>query len=107
MRWPAPGLIVAALVVLILSQLLYVFAPYRRRRYVPVLLLTAIGVALGQLWDYAGLPAFRLGETNLLPGLVLRRLENLVEPRTYRKPARTTQPSGAPSCQCMQFRLAS
>ena len=70
MRWPAPGLIVAALVVLIVSQLLYVFAPYRRRRYVPILLLTAIGVALGQLWDYAGLPAFRLGETNLLPGLV-------------------------------------
>ena len=70
MRWPAPGLIVAALVVLILSQLLYVFAPYRRRRYVPILLLTATGVALGQLWDYAGLPAFRLGETNLLSGLV-------------------------------------
>jgi hypothetical protein len=65
-----PGLILAVLLVLILSQLLYAFAPYRRRDYRLILGLTAVGVGLGQLWDFVGLPALRLGEANVLPALV-------------------------------------
>jgi hypothetical protein len=65
-----PGVIVALLVVLIVSQLLYAFAPYRRRHFLLVLALTAAGVGLGQLWDFAGLPSLRLGEANVLPALV-------------------------------------
>jgi hypothetical protein len=65
-----PALIIDLLMILIVSQLLYAFFPYRRRAYLPVLLLTALGVALGQLWDVLGLPAYRLGGANLLPALV-------------------------------------
>jgi hypothetical protein len=65
-----PGVIVAVLVVLIVSQLLYAFAPYRRRDFLLVLALTAAGVALGQLWDLLGLPSLRLGEANLVPALI-------------------------------------
>ena len=64
-------MIVSALLVLITSQILYVFFPYRRRTYAGVLLLTAIGFGLGQLWDYVGLPSIRLGEANLIPALVI------------------------------------
>jgi hypothetical protein len=64
-----PALIIDLLMILIVSQLLYAFFPYRRRTYLPVLLLTALGVALGQLWDVLGLPAYRLGGVNLLPAL--------------------------------------
>jgi hypothetical protein len=56
--------------ILIISQLLYAFFPYRRRAYLPVLLLTALGVALGQLWDVLGLPGWRLGGVNLVPALL-------------------------------------
>ena len=62
-----PGLLVGLLLVLVLSQLLYALWPYRRRSYLPALLLTALGVLLGQAWDLVGLPAFRLGEANVLP----------------------------------------
>jgi ABC-type thiamin/hydroxymethylpyrimidine transport system permease subunit len=65
-----PALIVQALVVLIASQLLYAFFPYRRRAYLPVLLLTALGVGLGQFWDFLGLPSLRFGNANLVPALV-------------------------------------
>ena len=65
-----PYLILLALVVLILSQLLYALAPYRHRAYLPILALTAIGIAAGQLWAAAGLPSYRLGEAGLLPGLL-------------------------------------
>ena len=68
--WPPPGVIVAALLILIVSQLLYVFAPYRRRDYLVVLLLTAAGFGIGQLWDVVGLPAWRLGQANVIPALV-------------------------------------
>jgi len=60
---------VVALLVLIVSQLLYAFAPYRRRDYILVLTLTALGFGLGQLWDFLGLPVLRLGEANVLPAL--------------------------------------
>jgi hypothetical protein len=69
-----PGLIVWVLAVLIVSQLLFAFLPYRRRAYLPILLMTTIGFALGQLWDYVGLPSTRLGQANLLPALVFALL---------------------------------
>jgi hypothetical protein len=84
-----PGLVVAALAVLIVSQLFFAFLPYRRRSYLPVLLMTAIGFGLGALWDFIGLPSFRLGQANLLPAvlfaLLLQPLARLV-PRPNREP---------------------
>ena len=92
-----PGLLVAALGVLILSQLFYALLPYRRRAYLPTLLMTAIGFALGQLWDFLGLPSVRLGQANLLPAvafaLLLQPLARFV-PRFRREP---TEPAPAPS----------
>lgn len=64
-----PWIVVTGLLVLITSQLLYVFFPYRERTYLGVLLLTLTGFGLGQLWDYLGLPGFRAGDANLLPAL--------------------------------------
>lgn len=58
---------VAAAVTLILSQLLYAFWPHSERSYFAVLVLTAVGVLLGQGWQYVGLPGFGLGEANLFP----------------------------------------
>src|SRR5437868_15524515 len=69
-----PGLIVAVLLVLIVSQLCYAFLPYRRRAYIPILVTTAIGFGLGQAWDFLGLPSLRLGQADLLPGLVFALL---------------------------------
>ena len=74
MKLIPPGLIVAVLLVLIVSQLCYAFLPYRRRAYIPILLMTAIGFGLGQLWDFLGLPSWRLGEANLLPALAFALL---------------------------------
>ena len=65
-----PGLIVGTLAVLIVSQLFFAFLPYRRRAYLPILLMTAIGFSLGQLWDFLGLPSARLGQANLLPAAI-------------------------------------
>jgi hypothetical protein len=64
-----PGLVIGVLLVLVLSQVLYALWPYRRRRYLPALLVTALGVLLGQAWDVVGLPALRLGEANMLPAV--------------------------------------
>jgi hypothetical protein len=69
-----PGLIVAALAALIVSQLFFAFLPYRRRVYLPILLMTAIGFGLGALWDFTGLPSVRLGQANLLPAIVFALL---------------------------------
>ena len=84
-----PGLIVAVLVVLIVSQLCFAFLPYRRRSYLPILLMTAIGFGLGQAWDYLGLPSARLGQANILPALgfalLLQPLARFV-PRPSRQP---------------------
>jgi hypothetical protein len=84
-----PGLIVAVLLVLIVSQLCYAFLPYRRRAYVAILLMTAIGFGLGQLWDVLGLPSARLGQANVLPALpfalLLQPLARFV-PRPSRQP---------------------
>jgi hypothetical protein len=64
-----PGLVVAVLLVLITSQVFYAALRYRRRAYLPVLLMTAIGFGLGQLWNYLGLPSLNLGEANVLPAV--------------------------------------
>ncbi len=69
-----PGLIVAVLAVLIVSQLFYAFLPYRRRAYVPILVTTALGFGLGQLWDYLGLPSIRMGQANVVPAIVFALL---------------------------------
>jgi hypothetical protein len=57
------------LLILIVSQLCFAFLPYRRRAYIPVLVMTALGFALGQAWDFLGLPSWRLGQANVLPAL--------------------------------------
>jgi len=84
-----PGLIVGTLAVLVLSQLCFALLPYRRRSYVPILLMTAIGFGLGQLWDYIGLPSLRLGQANMVPAipfaLLLQPLARFV-PRPSREP---------------------
>ena len=90
-----PGLIVAVLVVLILSQVFFAFLPYRQRAYLPILLMTAIGFALGQLWDYIGLPSLRLGQANMLPAavfaLLIQPLARFV-PRPSREPKEPKEP---------------
>lgn len=88
-----PGLIVAVLLVLIVSQLCYAFIPYRRRAYVPILILTAAGFALGQTWDYLGLPGLRLGQADVLPALIFALL---LQPLTRFFPARGRQPETEP-----------
>lgn len=88
-----PGLVVAVLAILILSQLFYAFLPYRRRAYLAVLLMTAIGFGLGQLWDFLGLPSLRAGQANIVPAvlfaLMLQPLARFVPRRsqTPREPA--------------------
>jgi hypothetical protein len=90
-----PGLVVAVLAILILSQLFYALVPYKRRAYVPILVMTAAGFALGQLWDYLGLPSLRLGQANTVPAaafaLLLQPLARFV-PRPKREPKDTTEP---------------
>ena len=93
-----PGLVVAVLAVLIVSQFFYAFLRYRRRAYVPILLMTAIGFGLGQLWDYLGLPSARMGQANILPAiafaLLLQPLARFV-PRFQRQPKEpATPPAG-------------
>ena len=89
MSFIPPGLIVAVLLILIVSQLCFALLPFRRRAYIPVLVMTALGFGLGQAWDFLGLPALRLGQANLLPGLafalLLQPLARFV-PRPNREP---------------------
>ncbi len=90
-----PGLVVAVFGALILSQLFYAFLPYRRRSYIAILVMTAIGVGLGQLWDYLGLPSLRMGEADVLPAIVfallLQPLARFV-PRFQRQPKESAAP---------------
>ena len=84
-----PGLVVAVFLVLILSATFYAALPYRRRAYLPILVMTAAGFALGQLWDFLGLPSLRLGQANMVPAipfaLLLQPLARFV-PRAKREP---------------------
>jgi hypothetical protein len=87
-----PGLIVAVLLVLITSQVFFAVVPYRRRAYLPILLITALGFGLGQLWDYIGLPSWRLGQANLLPALLFALLLQPVARFVPRPKARSKEP---------------
>ena len=89
-----PGVIVAVLLVLITSQLFFALLPYRRRAYLPVLLVTAIGFGLGQAWDVLDLPSVRLGQANVLPALVFALA---LQPLARFVPRRSPQASGRPS----------
>ncbi len=90
-----PGLIVAVLAILILSQVFYAFLPYRKRAYIPILVTTATGFALGQLWDFLGLPSLRMGQANVAPAipfpLLLQPLAKFV-PRPKRAPKELKEP---------------
>jgi hypothetical protein len=92
-----PGLIVAVLLVLIVSQLCFALLPFRRRAYVPVLVVTALGFALGQAWDFLGLPSLRLGQANVVPALIfallLQPLARFV-PRPAQEPKEPPASSG-------------
>jgi hypothetical protein len=76
-----PALLLAPLLTLIFSQLFYAFLPYSRRTYLGVLLLTAAGVGLGQLWQYLELPSIHVGEGNLLPALLFAAILQPLAPR--------------------------
>jgi hypothetical protein len=93
-----PGLIVATLLVLITSQVFFALLPYRHRSYIPILVVTALGFGLGHLWDYIGLPSWRLGQANLLPAvlfaLLLQPLARFV-PRPRSQP-KEPQPGKSP-----------
>ncbi|HEX9099628.1 MAG TPA: hypothetical protein VF956_09110 [Candidatus Dormibacteraeota bacterium] len=91
-----PGLVVAVLAVLILSQLFYAFLRYRRRAYVPILAMTALGFGLGQLWDYLGLPSLRAGQVAFLPAVVFALLLQPLArflPRFEREPKEPAAPA--------------
>jgi hypothetical protein len=95
LRFIPPGLVVAVLAVLIFSLVFYALLPYRRRAYVPILVTTAAGFALGQLWDFLGLPSLRLGQANMIPAiafaLLLQPLARFV-PRPSREPKEPLEP---------------
>ena len=92
-----PGVIVAVLAVLILSQLFYAFLPYRRRAYLPILLMTALGFGLGQLWDILGLPSLRAGQANVLPAVIFALMFQPLA-RFVPRPSRTPkEPAAAPA----------
>jgi hypothetical protein len=76
-----PALLLAPLLALITSQLFYAFLPYSKRNYLAILLLTGIGFALGQGWQYLQLPSIQIGEGNILPGLVFAALLQPLAPR--------------------------
>jgi hypothetical protein len=84
-----PGLIVAVLLILIVSQLCFALLPYRRRAYVPVLVMTALGFGLGQAWDFLGLPSLRLGQANVIPALIFALL---LQPLARFVPRRRSEP---------------
>lgn len=70
LRLIPPGLILLILFTVVAAAVFYAAVPYKRRAFVPILLMTALGFALGQGWDYVGLPSFRFGQANVLPGLL-------------------------------------
>lgn len=89
LRLIPPGFVLLVLFTIVASAVFYAALPYRRRAYIPILVMTALGFALGQGWDFIGLPALRFGQANLLPGLLfalgLQPLARFV-PRASREP---------------------
>ena len=70
LRWIPPGLVLLVLFTIITAAVFYAALPYRRRAFLPILVMTALGFALGQGWDFVGLPSLRFGQANVLPGLL-------------------------------------
>ena len=99
LRIVPPGLVVSGLLVLILSALFYATLPYRRRAYIPILLTTAAGFALGQVWDYLGLPSLRLGQSNVVPAAAFALALQLLAPfiRLPRREPKDPKPSSSSS----------
>jgi hypothetical protein len=89
LRLIPPGLVLLVLFTVVAASVFYAALPYRRRAYVSILVVTALGFALGQGWDYVGLPSLRFGQANVLPGLLfalgLQPLARFV-PRPSREP---------------------
>lgn len=83
------ALLLGLLVTLILSQLLYALRRWGGG-YPAVLLLTAVGIALGQAWRLLDLPGLALGDLNLVPGvlfaILLRPLASRLPIRFPRRP---------------------
>jgi hypothetical protein len=81
----------------IAASVFYAALPYRRRSFIPILVMTALGFALGQGWDYIGLPSLRFGQANVVPGalfaLGLQPLARFV-PRAGREP-KAPEPSNS------------
>ncbi|MBO0688521.1 MAG: hypothetical protein J2P40_02935 [Candidatus Dormibacteraeota bacterium] len=96
-----PGYVVGLVEILATSQLLYAAWPYRRRRYLPVVLLCALGVVLGQAWALLGLPAVQLGDANVLPAVLfavaLQPLSDRLPPSFLREPRKPRQKDGRPA----------
>jgi hypothetical protein len=84
-----PGYLLVILLILAVSTLCYAFLPYRRRRFLLILLLAAVGMLLGEIWAALGLPALNLGDTNLVPGIPLAVLLQLLEDRLQPRRARS------------------
>lgn len=84
-----PGYLLVVLLILAVSQLCYAFLPYRRRRYLLVLLLAAVGMLAGEIWSALGLPGFTLGDANLVPGLPLAVVLQVFQDRLFPRRARS------------------
>jgi hypothetical protein len=85
--WVPPALLLAVPLSLLVAQLLHTFWHGGRCRYRVVLLLTVAGIALGQLWDLAGLPALRMGQLDLVPAVLFAAaLQPLARRMTLRLP---------------------
>lgn len=92
-----PGIVPAVFFVLILSAAFYAVLPYRRRAYLPILLVTAIGYALGQGWDLIGLPSLRLGQANVLPAFVFALAAQPLARFVPRRRGEPKEPEGSTS----------
>ena len=66
----SPGVVVATFLILMLAELSYAFWPHRRRSFIPILVVTVIGVLVGQVWGFLQLPGLRFGEVNLVPAVI-------------------------------------
>ncbi len=84
-----PGFLLVVLLILAVSTLCYAILPYRRRRYLLVLLLAAVGMLLGQSWAALGFPALNLGDANLVPGIPLAFLLQVFVDRLQPRRARS------------------
>ena len=74
LRLIPPGVIVWVLLVLIVSQLLFAFVPYRRRSYLPILLMTGGRLRTGPALGFHRAAVDQAGQANLLPALAFALL---------------------------------